>query len=47
MTINLLFITITVRLSKNNRSLYQELDAKRKRELIEDIEYKKSDNIHY
>ncbi|WP_270179376.1 hypothetical protein [Alkalihalobacillus sp. CinArs1] len=40
MTLQLLFIT--VKITKNHRTLSQELDERRKRELIESIEYKKS-----
>ncbi|MCA0986140.1 hypothetical protein [Guptibacillus algicola] len=47
MTLHLLFITVSITFSKNHRSLNDELDAKRKRELIENMEYKKSLHSHY
>lgn len=46
MTLHLVFTTITVTFSKNKRTLTQELDARRKREIIEENDYKKSFHFH-
>lgn len=47
MTLNLLFATITVSIKHNRKSLNQELDVVRKRDLIESNQYKQSFYIHH
>ncbi|WP_347549494.1 YrzI family small protein [Pseudalkalibacillus hwajinpoensis] len=46
MTLNLLFATITISIKRNRKSLEQELDGIRRRNLIEANEYKQSFYIH-
>ncbi|MGA9288224.1 MAG: YrzI family small protein [Anaerobacillus sp.] len=47
MTLNLLFATITVSIKRNRKSLDQELDGMRRKDLIETNQYKQSFYIHH
>ncbi|MBF0706453.1 MULTISPECIES: YrzI family small protein [Bacillales] len=46
MTLHLLFVTITFSIKRNRHTLDQELDHKRRQELIDSNQYKQSFYIH-
>ncbi|WP_226656744.1 hypothetical protein [Pseudalkalibacillus hwajinpoensis] len=47
MTVNLVFVTITVSINRYRQTLDHSLDYKRRQDLIDDHRYKQSFYIHY
>ncbi|PFG14022.1 hypothetical protein [Bacillus sp. es.036] len=47
MTLNLVFVTITVTINRYRQTLDQELNDKRRREIIDANQYKQSFYIHH